>query len=280
MIFVIFHYQTFTTFALSNNLFFKLLIKNFLTMMFKGNFLKSIGLTTVLAAAMFLQSCEKENGLTQSTLRFTHKVGTSNVIYDSLMYTNEASNLFSVTLLRYFISDVVLHNTSGDTFVIDTDIYVDARDTNTLTHVFTTEVPNKTFTHLTFNFGFSNEDNVSGMYPSLPESGMVWPDMMGGGYHYMKFEGKFLDNSMITNFKVHTGMLNGNANYFTVTLPLAESISSKFFDMTLVMDLNNWFRTPNTFDLANIIGGMMGNQTAQTQIQQNGQDVFSVIQND
>lgn len=240
--------------------------------------LRHVGLSFMLISAIFLQSCEKEHEQKDSTLRFTHKVGTADVIYDSVMYTNAASNLYSVETLRYFVSDLMLTNASGDSFVVDTAIYLDARDEATLTHVYSLVLPEKDFTHITFNFGFSNADNHSGMYPSLPESGMAWPEMMGGGYHYMKLEGKFMNNSSLANFKVHTGMLNGNANYFTVTLPLTETISEGHFDLTINMNLNNWFSDPHTFDLTNILGGMMGNQTAQTQIKENGYSVFSVTQ--
>ena len=33
---------------------------------------------------------------------------------------------------------------------------------------------------------------------------MAWPEMMGGGYHYMKLEGAFINDSSFYN--THTGV--------------------------------------------------------------------------
>jgi hypothetical protein len=45
--------------------------------------------------------------------------------------------------------------------------------------------------------------------------------------------------------------------------------------LTVKMDINKWFESPNTLDL-NDITSIMGNQPMQEKIKANGADVFSV----
>jgi hypothetical protein len=51
---------------------------------------------------------------------------------------------------------------------------------------------------------------------------MEWPIMMGGGYHYMKLEGKFDSAAIVKNYQTHTGPTNGNQNYISLDLPITK----------------------------------------------------------
>jgi hypothetical protein len=48
------------------------------------------------------------------------------------------------------------------------------------------------------------------MYVNPPEVNMFWPEVLGGGYHYLMINGKWIDNnnqSKIYNFHLGRGQL-------------------------------------------------------------------------
>ena len=111
---------------------------------------------------------------------------------------------------------------------------------------------------------------------------MEWPEMMGGGYHFMKFEGRFINAANEPfNFRAHTGGLRGVDYSFDVVLdagnrPLPEGEAS----LTLQMNLEQWFTDPSDWDLNDYftvaMPGIMMNQAAQESLQENGATVFSL----
>ena len=57
---------------------------------------------------------------------------------------------------------------------------------------------------LKFTFGFNDEDNKDGVYQDLNSASFNVPAMLGGGYHYMQFDGKYKDtNNADANFNYH-----------------------------------------------------------------------------
>jgi hypothetical protein len=131
------------------------------------------------------------------------------------------------------------------------------------------------------------------LFVNPPERDMFWPDNIGGGYHYMKLNGKWLaDDETIKPFNFHLGIgqiysgggMNTDSitgfvqNYFEVEL-LNSSFTINAGDtlyFEIRMNVENWFQHPNIWD-HNYWGGMiMQNQEAMHQACENGkEDVFS-----
>ena len=47
------------------------------------------------------------------------------------------------------------------------------------------------YTRVTFRFGFSENNNIDGAYTDLNTADFNVPEFLGGGYHYMQFDGKY-----------------------------------------------------------------------------------------
>ena len=251
-------------------------------------FIRYLPLTLVgvyLILASLTSSCKKDDDKpdeikppaeTTSYLRFNHEVDGTAVVYDTLQYTNTFGNTFSIETIRYFISNVEFAKINGETIVVDEAIYIDPRKPGYESKTYTSAMQNGTYTEMRFTFGLDSAMNQTGAFPNFPETAMEWPMMMGGGYHYMKLEGKYLDDDSYNHFNFHTGPLGGHKNYFQVVIPIDLSIVDGSFDLTLTMEIQNWFDNPNTFDLTAIYGGMMGSQEKQEMVKANGHDVFHV----
>ena len=140
------------------------------------------------------------------------------------------------------------------------------------------------YTAIRFIFGLDESDNRTGLFTDPPESEMFWPDLLGGGYHYMKLNGKYLDvEDRLAPLAIHLGIGQNEdhsqfyQNYFTVELPIdfaITEIAENQLDLTMVID--NWFRNPHTIDFDEFGSHIMQNQTAQRLISGNGKDVFKI----
>jgi len=227
---------------------------------------------------------------------FEHQVNGASLIKNDLIYTNAAGNPYLVTEVKYFISDITLFKSDGSKIMVDDwkDIfYIDEDIPLTKTIQVLDPVPEGSYDSITFIFGISGEKNKSFMFVNPPESNMAWPDVLGGGYHYMMINGKWEDTAQrVQPFNFHLGigqLYHGGGyevdsiyafvqNYFTVRLPGSDfSIRDKETRVIpVVMNIENWFRNPHVFDFNHWGGGIMQNQAAMLEVKENGRDVFTI----
>jgi hypothetical protein len=236
-------------------------------------------LAAVVTAFTFT-SCKKdnpENTEVSVTFVMEHVVGNEDVVFNDIRYTNTFGNNYSVATLKYFISDIRLTCDCGSVVDFDLEHYVDGMDESTLSFTPSTKVPVGNYNSISFIFGLSEEKNVDNRFPDPPENGMEWPAPLGGGYHYMKLEGKVeVTGGNPNNFQAHTGPTNGNPYFIEVVLPSSEfTVVDGDLILTIRMDINKWWESPNTLDL-NQVSSIMGNESAQQLLKENGGDVFSL----
>jgi hypothetical protein len=169
-------------------------------------------------------------------------------------------------------------HTKLDSILISPYHYVDIEVDSTLSLKPVVEnIPNDTYTKLTFTFGLDTAINTPYYFTTYPELNMSWPSQLGGGYHYMKFEGKYLDNGDNQNFNIHTGASMGNPYHIYINVPESGfEVKSGEIEVTMAMNINNWQAGPNTYDLKNYSAGIMMDTAAQDIIKHNAFDVFAI----
>ncbi len=216
--------------------------------------------------------------------------------FDTLKYTNAAGNKYLVNEIQYFISDVKLHFDDGSIQVLDAwdDIhYVDTDLPETQMWNIFDDIRSGQVQTMSFTFGIAGEKNNSLMFVNPPERDMFWPEFLGGGYHYMKLNGKWLaDDGMIKPFDFHLGIgqiyaggvVNTDSitgfvqNYFEVELPNSSFTVAQgdTLNFELEMNVENWFQNPNLYNHDNWGGDIMQQQEAMHLACQNGvADVFT-----
>lgn len=234
-----------------------------------------------ILSTVALSGCkEEEEPIPQNielTFNFNHFVGTTPVEFNEIKYVNAYGNPYSVSTLKYFISDIKLTNADGTgATVLNYEHYVDATDAQTLSFSTGAIFLPDTYSSISFIFGLNEEKNISGRFPNPPQSNMEWPEPMGGGYHYMKLEGKVDSAGIINNYQAHSGATMGTPYYFEVILPNSSFNSAEKRTINIGMDINQWWANPNTIDL-NTMTSVMGNKVVQQQLKDNGSDVFFLI---
>ena len=227
------------------------------------------------------------------TIRFHHYCDGLPIDFDIRKYVNAAGNEYMVNEIQYFISDVTLHRPDAD-YIIDAwkDIYYVDTDIAT-THEWKVfdEIPAGDYTGISFTFGINEEKNQSLMFTDHPESLMFWPQYLGGGYHYMKLNGKWLDTNQFERpYDFHLGIgqmydqqsgevIGFIQNYFEVEVP-GSSLRINVGEETLidlVMHVDRWFKNPHTYDHNYWGGDIMQKQDAMKVGCENGWDVFGVL---
>ena len=259
----------------------------------------------LLIISLFVNlSCQK-SGVTEEgpstpttiVIRFENKVDSLPLVLDTMIYKNSSNDLYMVTDLQYFISDITLHRDDGVDYTVFNDDgihYVDARIPSSSYLLVNASVPYGKFDSVSLTFGIDEEENISNRFLNPPERDMYWPDILGGGYHYMKmnllWKKQGFDRTYPFNFHLGIGQVyKGNVinpdsiisyvqNFFYVNLPASGFSIEKGLtkSMVITMNVNQWFTGDNDFDFQKYPNMMMQNQAALHNACLNGRKAISV----
>lgn len=241
--------------------------------------MKKISALLFLVILLFC-SCDKEEENISLTLKFTHNwngVPVTNQDFNTFKFTTANGENISVERLRYLISNISLAEESANNhFLID--VGKNAENLIPIKDVLSNN--NK----LTFTFGLTDSENIDGSYQDLNSVNFNVPGMLGGGYHYMQFDGKYKDtNNQDANFNYHViravdtsdpTNLKFEDTSFTVDLGIIEIKNNTTIEIS--MNIAEWFTNPNTWDLNVLNTVLMPNFEAQKQMSANGKTVFRV----
>jgi hypothetical protein len=220
------------------------------------------------------------------TFNFSHAWNGTDVTrldFNELKFVTENEDTLSIERLRYVLSEFTFRHESGVETVIEGYNLVDLTNEENLSF-FTTETILPGNYTVTFRFGFSDAANQDGIYADLNVANFNVPTTLGGGYHYMQFDGSYLDSSSDEMpFNYHairafdtTGTEDPQDTSFEVSLGSAEVLDGNT-NINVQADLYQWFSTPNTWDLNVLNTMLMPNYDAQLLISQNGTNVFSLV---
>ncbi|MFA6949888.1 MAG: MbnP family protein [Lentimicrobiaceae bacterium] len=228
-----------------------------------------------------------------------HQVKDQPLKRNELIYSNAAGNQYLITDVMYFISDVTFYRNDGTKTVIGEwkDIfYIDENIPDTKTIQFFDKIPVGEYDSISFIFGIPQQKNQSFMFVNPPEVNMTWPEVLGGGYHYMMINGKWKNPEGFNQpFDFHLGigqLYRDNSyntdsiyafvqNYFTVSLPGSDFTmkDQDTLSFQITMDLQQWFENPHIFDFNQWGGAIMQQQPAMQTVKENGWNVFSLKRN-
>jgi len=242
----------------------------------------------IMCVALALTSCSEDmddNALANANInfKFSHTwdntlINSSNLTTQTL--TNENGENINITRIRYLISKLQLVNSSGTTFTFDGYKFTDLENEDT--YNFTPEnnsIPTGTYT-LKFVWGFNEEDNIDGAYLDLNSASWNWPAMLGGGYHFLQFDGMYNVDTTPSPFNYHNGTArvsvgNFEQNFAIIELETPLNIT-KNATINVNMNISEFFKNPNTWDLNVLDTPLMPNYNAQKMMQENVMSVFNV----
>jgi len=222
----------------------------------------------------------------QITIGFEHDydgIAVSNANFDQLIYSNLAGNTQSITHLEYLISEVRFYKTNGDSVVFSDYNLFDLSDNNSLSFSLSDYLEVGSYSGIGFDFGFNEANNTSGAYSDLNAANWSWPGMLGGGYHYMKLEGRFIDtNTDTVSYAYHNGTAREivgtdttfHNNHAFIKLNSSFNVENDA-NITIDMNIAEWFKNPYVWDLNTYSSMLMPNYAAQILMNDNSESVFS-----
>lgn len=234
----------------------------------------------ILIIASFLiafASCKKtdSDAPMATTLNIAISYGIDNLPlhFDSLMYHNALGEPYSISKLNYYLSDIRFYKNKQVVFSIDTVTYIDALQKENSIKL--TNIEAFSFDSIAYIIGVPQTKNKHGLLaPTYENTAMEWPEMMGGGYHFLKLEGHWHDNGNNPGFTVHLGtnpyLINGGLKTTGMV------ISNKETTVALQMNINKWFSGANDYSFQTDGAYTMGNATLMQKIMENGKYVFEL----
>ena len=185
-------------------------------------------IAAILAAMLFCSisvSCQTANRV---SLHFYHIAGGRPLVFDSILYKNGSGQSYSVTMLKYYISNIKLRG-------IDRKIYenpngyflIDSYDPSA-SEIVLADLPAGDYDSLSFIVGVDSLHNCSGAQEGAldPANGMFWA--WNTGYIFLKMEGKStVSKSPGHIYEYHIGGYKEPSNCIRkVSIALTSSIAS------------------------------------------------------
>ncbi|WGD35607.1 MbnP family protein [Olleya sp. YS] len=243
----------------------------------------------LLIASILVVACHEDpddntTPLASVSFNFTHHWDDTVIDNSNLqteIVTNENGEVISMSRIRYLVSKFQLANTSGDIYTFDGYKFTDVSDETT--YNFTPEInniPTGTYT-LNFIWGFNEADNIDGAYQDLNTESWSWPANLGGGYHFLQFDGMYnVDTTASSPFNYHNGTARVSDGVFeqnfAVIVLETPIIISNDASIEVKMNIAEFFKNPNTWDLNVLDTPLMPNYNAQKMMQNNVLSVFSI----
>lgn len=224
-------------------------------------------------------SCRKEESLpsvsSDLTFQIHYEVDGIPLLTDSIRYTNQAGNEYSVNHLEYYLSGLELYGKGQLLYRSDAVYYINALKAETNQMVMPA-VPHGTYDSAFILLGLDSLHNLTHALPNtLDNFNMAWPPAMGGGYHFMKLEGYFKDagGSTQSGYAMHLGK-NPNLVRLKIVKSFIHSNDSK--SLFLTMNINEWYKNPLVYDFETDGNYSMGSAQAMLKLKTNGSYVFTL----
>lgn len=196
--------------------------------------------------------------------------------FNHFKFTTKNGETISIEKLRYLVSNISIDTRSKNYQLINIG-------ENTGSEITYNQIP-QGLVSLNFTFGFADEDNTDGIYQDLNSTSFNVPSMLGGGYHFMQFDGKFKDiNNADTSFNYHAiravdrtdpDNLIFEDTSFEVNLGEIEITNNVIIEIEV--NIAEWFKNPNQWNLNELNTVLMPNFEAQKIMSANGKTVFSL----
>ncbi|RRO25181.1 hypothetical protein EIG84_01110 [Flavobacteriaceae bacterium 14752] len=210
-------------------------------------------ISLILILCLVLNACSSDNTSQEFgdlEINFTNLVGGNNLELNTETYAKNGDETYSVSELKYIISNIVLTDNNGNQFVYpQAESYFLINEAIPQSQSIKLENINaNTYTSITFGFGVDQSkyplNGVDNFVPTAEEQGMLWS--WSAGYKFLKFEGIYTSGNVTDKpFLYHIGSHGQNLdNYREITLnflqPLALS-SSETPEVNINFDVQKIF---------------------------------------
>ncbi len=170
---------------------------------------------------------------TPLSIEFDNIIGGSDLQLGTASYSNANNEQFKVTMLKYFVSNIVLTKTDGTKYTVPQDscyFLIDESKAATLSSII--NIPEGEYAKLDFVLGVDSLRNTKDLSqrtgkldPTGDAAGMYWS--WNSGYIFFKMEGTAVVSPQVNNvFQYHIGLFGG------YTAPTLNNLKNISIDLT------------------------------------------------
>ncbi|MBK9284228.1 MAG: hypothetical protein IPM51_07880 [Sphingobacteriaceae bacterium] len=183
------------------------------------------------------------------------KAGTEPLIFDTKDYVNANLDSFKITLVKYYLSNLLLTKSDNSTYYLSNEYYlIDHKAGSNKITLYS--IPEASYKGISFFIGVDSLRNVSGAQDGAlaASNGMFWD--WNSGYIFAKMEGSSPKSTAANKLlRFHIGGFSGiNKAIQTVTIPFTSSTADVTASVTpvvkLSVDILKWFTGNNNTNFA------------------------------
>jgi hypothetical protein len=200
-----------------------------------------------------LASCSKETPTTVNsvatsnlTITFNNTVNGKTISNADTNYRNAANNLYTISLLKYYATNIVLIDENNNEWLAKNYNLIDINEPTQNTFILK-NIPNAKYTKLKFILGVDSLRNTTGVQEGFldPSFGMLWD--WNTGYIFFKHEGTYKNTANLSKpLRLHLGKNTTKGNV-EVLLPLV-NINGTVSKLSIEFDLNKAYSVQNSID--------------------------------
>ncbi|MFM8431218.1 MAG: MbnP family protein [Bacteroidota bacterium] len=204
-------------------------------------------------------------------MRVRHEVDGDPLLQDSLLYVSDAGYPFQVGRLRYFLYDFSLVTAENflepvGGFQLVDSWYAFAQDFQI------GEVPKGEYIGIEFHLGLNAiADRQGGLATTSGYDEMSGAPTAYGYYHYLKFDGLYLFDDTLRDYKLYLAGADARIRYRILR---NFSVGAGGRRLELVMNLGEWLRNPEDYDFLADGPNSLDNPSSMIKLASNGTDVF------
>ncbi len=235
------------------------------------------------AMLIYVQPCTAQASrvpLASLQLRFENYVGNDVLLLDKGKYTNALQQPFTISMFKYYISNIKLENTDGSVMAIDGYFLVN-EDVPESKDLVLKKLPAGLYKSISFTLGVDSLHNCSGAQSGAldPVNGMFWA--WNTGYIFLKLEGTSpVSKSPGHILEYHIGGYKAPANAIrTIHLSLGKNplnISGDKTRFKIKVDALQLLKEPTSIDFAKLSSVTDAHNAIM--IADNYTDMFSILE--
>ena len=208
----------------------------------------------LIVTSSFKQNLGKQSKTALITIVFINTVKHHRIILNDSLYTNPFGEKYSISKLRYYVTDIELQQ--NNTFFKEKDSYHLIDESDSSSRVIKLKVPAGDYQGLKFLLGVDSLHNVSGAQSGDldPAKDMFWT--WNSGYVMAKMEGNSAASTLVNHkFEFHIGGFSGPFNVLKkIDLKLPDNAlkpnAGNSYTIVIDADVNTWWQGTNDIKIA------------------------------
>jgi hypothetical protein len=196
----------------------------------------------LIGISMIGFSCKKKSKNGSVSIAFKNTVDGLPIEKDKLLYSNLAGNKYSVSLLKYYITNTVLVKEDGTEYKLNNYDLIDEFDKANFSTIEAGNIPGGHYTKLKFYVGLDKIRNHEGAQDGDldPLYNMIWT--WNTGYIFLKHEGQLItptNDTVVMQYHIAT-----DEALRKIELPIHLTVTGNPIQLNLQFDLNKIYNSP------------------------------------